>query len=320
MTTLPTTTAGTPLITVADVRRDMLAAFTCGKKGTTVRAYTRDLRDFARFLGAEHPNAAIALLVGQGQGEANVKAHAYRAWMLEKRLSPATVNRRLSALRSVVRLARTFGLVSWGLDVTCVPSQAYRNTAGPGTPAFQAMLRNTEDPRDRAILRLLFDVALRRGEIESLDLEHVRPQGEGLSLEIQGKGRWERELLELPAPTAEALAAWLEMRGTAPGPLFLNRDSARKGVDGRLSSTSIYRIVQAAAARAEVPGPVSPHRLRHSAITRAAKLLQGDMVKLAKFSRHRDIRTAARYVDNEQGVAASVARQVADLGTDEEDS
>src|SRR4051794_14430322 len=78
---------------------DFLAAFLSGRKPTTIRAYQWDVGDFARFLGAGRPDAAVELLLGLSHGEANGLALAYRNAMVEKGLAPATINRRLAALR-----------------------------------------------------------------------------------------------------------------------------------------------------------------------------------------------------------------------------
>jgi integrase/recombinase XerC len=51
------------------------------------------------------------------------------------RLQAATINRRLAALRSLVKLTNTLGLVSWTLAVENVKAQAYRDTRGPGLNA-----------------------------------------------------------------------------------------------------------------------------------------------------------------------------------------
>jgi len=99
--------------------------------------------------------------------------------LLERGLAPATVNRRLAALRSLVALARTLGLVGWTLEVGSVKAERYRDTRGPGVAAVRRLLAAVEgrvDPkalRDRAILRLLFDLGLRRAEVVGFDLEHL---------------------------------------------------------------------------------------------------------------------------------------------------
>lgn len=49
--------------------------------------------------------------------------------MIDRGVAPATINRRLSALRSLVSLGKDFGYV-FDLTTKNVPSQAYRDTRG----------------------------------------------------------------------------------------------------------------------------------------------------------------------------------------------
>jgi ribonuclease I len=60
--------------------------------------------------------------------------------MTARRLQAATINRRLAALRSLVKLATTLGLVSWTLAVENLKAQAYRDTRGPSLDAYKALL------------------------------------------------------------------------------------------------------------------------------------------------------------------------------------
>ncbi|HVT40002.1 MAG TPA: hypothetical protein VHE78_13215 [Gemmatimonadaceae bacterium] len=56
------------------------------------------------------------------------------------------------------------------------------------------------------------------------------------------------------------------------------------------------------------------HGLRHAAITHALDVCAGDVRKVQKFSRHRDLRTLTVYDDNRQDVAGEVAKLVAGEG------
>ena len=112
--------------------RELLEAWLAGRSPQTVDAYRRDLADFASYVGADSPARAAEALLGAGAGEANLAALRYRATLLERGLSPATVNRKLAALRSLVKVARTVGFITFSLDVENVRSQAYRDTRGPG--------------------------------------------------------------------------------------------------------------------------------------------------------------------------------------------
>ena len=285
--------------------------FLSGRSPRTLRAYQGDLRDFAAFLEADSIPQAIGVLLSGGPGNANALALRYKADLGGRGLAPSTINRRLAALRSLTRLARTVGVVTWGLEVRNVKAARLRDTRGPGVAGVRLLLDQLQGSgskavRDRAILRLLYDLGLRRGEVVSLDLEDVEAGG----LWIKGKGRGEKELLTLPEPTVSALEAWLEVRGQEPGPLFVNFDHAGKGK--RLTGTSVYRIVRDLGERAGIK--TRPHGLRHASITEACKLAQANGIGLEEvrdFSRHADVSTLMIYRDRERDVQGRIASLVA---------
>jgi integrase/recombinase XerC len=290
----------------------LVEAFLAGRSPQTLRAYAGDLADFARFAGADSKAAAAARLLSRGPGPANSLALDYRADLLSRGLSPATINRRLAALRSLVKLARLLGLVGWSLEVEGVRSEGYRDTRGPGRDGFRrllAVLADRQDAkavRDRAILRLLFDLGLRRAEAVGLDLADL--DREAGTVAVLGKGRTQRVALTLPAPTQAALDAWLAVRGTGPGPLFHRLDRAGKG-KGQLTGGGVYHVIVSLGRQAGLR--VRPHGLRHAAITQALDLTGGDIRAVQRFSRHRDVRTIGLYDDNRQDLAGQVARKVA---------
>ncbi len=294
-------------------RTELVGAFLAGRTEATRRAYHADLIDFAAFVGAPDPDAAVGALLSRGHGLANALAHAYRAHLIERDLSPATINRRLAALRSVVKLARTVGVVSWALDVESVKSQKYRDTRGPGLAGFRAMLAalaampdTSLVRRDRAILRLLFDLGLRRAEVTRLDRADI--DLDAGTVAVLGKGRTERVTLTLPAPTVAALSAWFDVH-EADGAAFVALDRASGGK--RLSGTSVARLVARVADAAGL-GTVRPHGLRHAAITHALDLTNGNVRTVAAFSRHRDVRTVSVYDDNRTDVGGAIAALVAE--------
>ena len=299
-----------PLATVSPASARLVEAFLAGRKATTLAAYRADLQDFATFVGAVSMDEAAALLLSRSHGEANGLALAYRASLVGKSLSGATVNRRLAALRSLVKLGRTLGLVSWGLEVDGVDVVSYRDTRGPGLEGFRKMLARLDarldekGRRDRAILRLLFVLALRRGEVCSLDVEHV-DLARG-TLAILGKGRSDRELLTLAPAEKEALAAWLSVRGSEPGALFISLDRASRG--HRITGRAIYKIVSELGE--DVDLVVRPHGLRHAAITELLERTGGNVRKVQKFSRHRDVRVLNVYDDNRADVAGELSAEL----------
>ena len=218
-----------------------------------------------------------ALLVNLPHGTANAMALAYRASLVNRGLKSATIARRLAALRSVVKMARTVGVVAWALDVNSPKAEPYRDTKGPGVDGWRAMLTvarlaaesgRPKALRDLAIIRTLHDLALRRGELVVLDLADL--DVDAGTVAVVGKGRTESVPLTLPDPTRDALAHWLDARGLEPGPLFVRLDRAADGPD-RLTDTAVFLVVRDLGRKAGLKKPVRPHGLRHEAITRRAR-------------------------------------------------
>lgn len=292
----------------------LVQAFLSGRNAQTIRAYSADLGDFAAFLDAGDVNAAAAQLLGRGHGEANGVALAYKSRMVERGLAAATINRRLAALRSLVKLGRTLGVVPWVLEVQNAKAQAYRDTRGPGRAGFVALLAqlagrlDAKAVRDRAILRLLYERALRCCEVTRLDLADVDLQTS--TLHVLGKGRTQKEPLTLAAPTMAAVARWLEVRGLEAGPLFVNLDRAHSR--RRLSGTGVYDLVRELGDDAGIRA--RPHGLRHAAITEA--LDRGtDVRAVQRFSRHRDLRILLVYDDNREDLGGQVACAIAEAAS-----
>jgi integrase/recombinase XerC len=307
---VPATPAGA--LDTATAAGRLVEMFLAGRGAQTLRAYRRDIDDFAAFAGvaAEH---AAARILGNGRGEANGLALAYRASLQARGLSPATVNRRLAALRSLVKLGRTLGLVTWTLEVPGLRAEAYRDTAGPGKAGVRKLLeqlagrQNPNALRDRAIVRLAYDLGLRRKEIVGLDVEHL--DMEAGTAAVLGKGRAQKAKLSLPGPTRLALVAWLAARGPQPGALFVRLDRGGRG-NGRLDGGSVYRIVRGLGERVGIRA--RPHGLRHSAITELLELTGGNIREVQQFSRHRSVQTVLRYDDNRADLGGKLASRLAD--------
>jgi integrase/recombinase XerC len=246
--------------------------------------------------------------------------------MLETRLASGTIARRLATLRSLVRVARMTGRVTWQLDVSAPKGQPVRDTRGPGVDGVAAMLRATPTDsiagaRDYAIISLLFGLALRRSEVASLRVEDVDLKAHTLA--VLGKSRRERQLLTLPTPTAAALRTWLRARtqgSWSTDRLFINLDPAigcggkrPKRAEQWLSDRSIARVVNRASNRAGLDRTHAPHGLRHSALT--AALDQGiDPRTVMRFSRHARLDTLlAHYDDARRDDGGAIAATVAGL-------
>ncbi len=277
---------------------ELIAVWLRGRKESTRAAYARDLNTFASWAGVNNAQDAIDALIRDGNGPANLSAHAWRADMLEAGLAPSTVNRRLSALRSVVNLANRTGMIEWTLSVEGVKVTTYRDTRGPGLANIRAMLESCDRDsekgrRDYALIRLMFDRGLRRGEVVTLDCAHV--DLEARTVAVMAKGRRDRDLLTINPATVEALEAVLADRAdddAAPAFVSMHHNGRRARLDGR----SVHRIIGDIGVRAGA-GRVRPHGLRHSAVTAVLDATNGNVREARAFSRHAKLETVAIYDD-----------------------
>ncbi|MGD9617149.1 MAG: tyrosine-type recombinase/integrase [Alphaproteobacteria bacterium] len=286
-----------------------------GRNPNTKRAYGLDLADFARFRDAVSVASALDDLLTRDQAGAYALAVAWRESMqADRKLAAATVARRLATLRSAIALARKLWNHPWSLDVAGPRSLAYRDTRGPGLAGWKALVaaataaagRSARGRRDLAMIRLLHDLGLRRGELVSLDVADYEPL-EG-SLAVLGKGKAESVRLKLPGPSAAALDAWLADRGAAPGPLFTRLGPP---AGGRLSGEAVARVLAGLGRAAGLARRPRPHGLRHQAITRLLELGE-DVRKVQRFSRHSRIETVVRYDDNRRDEGGTLARRLAE--------
>jgi integrase len=79
-------------------------------------------------------------------------------------------------------------------------------------------------------------------------------------------------------------------------PLFVALDFKHKG--HRITGDGIYKLVRRYCKQAGITKRMSPHRVRHSSITAALDATDGNVRKVQKLSRHRQIDTLMIYDDN----------------------
>ena len=190
-----------------------------------------------------------------------------------------------------MQLARLSGFGTLAAFRAWGQAMPYRDTARAwqgGIPASACCARRTKSAksrRDHAIIRLLFDLALRREEVVRLNRDDIDLQGERVS--ILGKKRTQKEWFSLPQPTASALGHWINMRGRGLGSVHqLRPPRAQRTLDRPQRARDRPKLRRAARL-----GVVRPHGLRHAAITAALDLTGGNVRAVQRFSRHRDLRT-----------------------------
>ncbi|MFC1836374.1 tyrosine-type recombinase/integrase [Thermodesulfobacteriota bacterium] len=286
----------------------------------TNRAYRQDLETFRAWLltegfPVESIDDAARLLLSSGQGAANGLAMKYQTFLRDQGQASSSINRRISALKSLVRQANLLGMVPWTLTVTRLKVKAYRDTRGPGLANYRKMLELTKsrhDPkgvRDYAILSTLYSLALRRSELVDTRLEDL--DLEANTLAIIGKGDTQRIRLTLPDPTKQALVAWLDVRGIVPGPLFYGIDKGGN-LKGGLTGNGLYHIIKDLGKRIGIETRV--HGIRHLACTqavRAASAADLDISTVLQFSRHASLKTLEIYIDNDRDYQGRISSLVA---------
>lgn len=284
----------------------------------TRRAYRADLVDF---FGCDPDPERVEAFLAKGTADMAYCLNAYKAGLIERGLSESTINRRLSAVKSLIKFARRLGhseVDPVGL-VDNERVRTYRDTTGISTAAMGRILRQPDTStvkgkRDSAILRLLWENGLRRAELVRLDVSDFHL--EARELWIIGKGRGtQRERIELSRRLSDTILAYLaaDRRLEArEGPLFCSCDR-RAGRGDRLTSDGLYFLVNDYARRAGISKKISPHRIRHSAITAALDATRGDVRTVQRFSRHSKLDTLLIYDDNRRNVQADVTALLSEL-------
>ncbi len=226
----------------------------------TVQGYLDDVGFFAEFarqeMGDFDPAAVDSALVRR-----------YLRHLYDRELSPATIARKLSAVRAFFRfLAKTDRVAHDPTLNVRTPKQSKR---APRFLSADDAARLVEAPegegplatRDRAILELTYGAGLRVSEVVSLDLLSIDLR-EG-TVRVTGKGDKTR-VVPMGRVAVDALRGWLAVRGQIedrhPTALFVNHRG------GRLSARAVQRLVERCRPACAESG-ATPHWLRHACAT-----------------------------------------------------
>jgi site-specific recombinase XerD len=271
----------------ADLRRR-------GAAERTRRAYGSDLGDVADWCAASglDPEAVT-----------HTDLRRYAAALSERRVAPATLARKLAALRGFFRALREHGLIEASpADLIPTPRRPTRlpTVLKPGDVASLLDRIPASTPleaRDRALFELAYAAGLRAEELVDLnvdsvdfDAEQVRVEGKGGKTRFVPAGedalRSAARYIERSRP---ALAA-----GDGEPALFLSKSGRR------LSTSDIRRRLRAWATKVGPIAALTPHALRHSFATH---LLEGgaDLRAIQELLGHSSISTTQVYTRVESG-------------------
>ncbi len=292
------------------------------RASSTRREYQKDLRKFFVAMTGEEPNTDSVLeFLHLTEKRAVAVVLKYKAKLLAQGLKEATVNRRLSAIKSLVKFARKLGVCVYSLEgVELEKVRVYRDTSGVDASTIDSVIQQCDrstvrGKRDYALLRLLWENALRRNETSQLCVKDFDPHER--KLRILGKGRGANdEWVKLSEGAVDAITDWLRSRDrvAASSPLFISLDNRSKG--HRLTGDGIRKIVVKYFGEAGVKKLMSPHRIRHSAITAVLDATDGNVRKAQKLSRHAKFDVLMQYDDNrhrDQEEMTNLLAQMLDL-------
>jgi integrase/recombinase XerC len=284
----------------------------------TKRMYRSNIYGFFDFLTEELTPNTLALFLLLDSHQAFELVSQYHGSLITYNLAPATINQKLAAIKSLVNYASQAGKCHYTLsNIKSERLISYRDTKGISREQFKKML-DAVDPnsikgiRDRAILLLMWGNALRRSEVVNCDVSDFSSStGE---LIITGKGKiGQPETISLGKSAIAAIDLWLCKRGryTDDDPLF---SAIHKSCWGhRLNTHSIYKLVLKYTKLAGIDKIMSPHRIRHSSITEALNITNGDVRKVQKLSRHSNLNTLIIYDENRQNYQGEVTDILDDL-------
>jgi site-specific recombinase XerD len=243
----------------------------------TRRAYRVDVEEFASWLesrgaGLEAVDARLLAAYAAELGGA-------RSGRMPRRLAPATIARKLAAVRAFLRFTLGPARVP---DGSLAPRRPRRLPTAPKAQEVDSELDalGAGDPlgtRNRALAELVYSAGLRSQEAVDLSLRDVDFEAE--TVHVLGKGGKER-VVPLGEEAAYWLGRWLQVRPRlardADDALFL---SAR---GRRLDTSTVRRLLP------------HPHRLRHAFATH---LLEGgaDLRTIQELLGHSSLSTTQVY-------------------------
>ena len=227
----------------------------------------------------------------------------YKRYLIATYPSASTVNQYLAGVRSLFRYLETLGIPNVMSTIKSV-KQSKTHKKLPLTReqalTIQANIKRDTllEKRDYAIYQLCLRNGLREIELERANVEDISTRDDENILYLQGKFQNEKNTFVVLCSTVmEALNDYLLARGDykMSDPLFIGL--AYNKPSTRLTTRSIRRIITKMLIDNNCKNKrVTPHSLRHTAITSLVKANDNDLLQAQVFARHSDVNTTTIYI------------------------
>ncbi|MBI4302696.1 MAG: tyrosine-type recombinase/integrase [Chloroflexi bacterium] len=231
------------------------------KAANTLAAYQNDLTQFAAYvekLDLSWSSVDKSLI------------SSYVLSLKERNYAPATLDRKMAAVRSFFHFLRRQGILAENpaqgipLELKEKPLPHILSVREVDELLEQPARRSTpEAMRDRAMIGLLYATGMRVGELVSLNIADINLQPPYPHVGCPSRGNRKRDI-PMPPETAQALEDYLTLarprllRQEDEAALFLNR------LGERLTRQGFWLIVKGYAKAAQIGSGMTPHTLRHS--------------------------------------------------------
>jgi len=238
----------------------------------------------------------------------------YRLDLEGRRLSPATINLRLAAVRRLAYEAADTGLLSPELAAGIARVKGAKRIGvrlGNWLTAEQSqtLLRapdaeSLKGRRDRAILGVMLACGLRRSEVADLTVQHFQQRDEHWVIaDLLGKAAHIRTV-PVPGWVKATIDGWMAAAGITAGPLF--RCISRWGTiwgEG-ITEKVIWHVVKESAAQAGI-AKLSPHDCRRTC-ARLCRAAGGELEQIQFLLGHVSVETTERYLGCKQRLQGAV--------------
>lgn len=159
--------------------------------------------------------------------------------------------------------------------------------------------------RDRALIVLGFATGLRRSELSALNMSDIKFVPQGVAVQVRHSKTDQkavgRTIGIFPGKRASTcpvrlLKAWLKVRGSAPGGLFLaSLCDGSAFTERRILGNTVLQVVKRAVVRADLdPAKFGAHSLRSGCVTAGVNGGAGEL-QIMQRTGHKSIQTLKRY-------------------------